>query len=76
MTGLDALRKKRHARAALPTPAVRRALRLDSGLAQQDVADALGVHRETVSRWERGIRTPRGALLIAYTDLLRELKLS
>jgi DNA-binding transcriptional regulator YiaG len=70
------LRRKNAARRALPTPTTRRALRTAAALSQQDLADALGVHRETISRWERGTRTPRGDLLIAYTDLLRELKLS
>jgi DNA-binding XRE family transcriptional regulator len=71
---LTLLRAKRAARRALPSPPIRLALRADAGLTQQDLADALGVHRETVSRWERGARSPRGRLLIAYVELLDELR--
>jgi DNA-binding XRE family transcriptional regulator len=58
----------------LPSPQIRLALRVEAGLTQQDLADTIGVHRETVSRWERGSRTPRGRLLIAYVELLDELR--
>lgn len=33
-------------------------LRKKSGLSQQEVADYLGVTRQTVSKWERGISSP------------------
>lgn len=35
-----------------------KAARLLRGLEQQDVADALGVARTTVSAWERGVSEP------------------
>jgi len=62
------------ARRRLPVPAMRRAIRLDAGLTQADVAETMGVHRESVARWEAGARTPRGRTLVAYVDLLDELR--
>jgi transcriptional regulator with XRE-family HTH domain len=35
-----------------------KALRLSSGLTQQDLAQTLGIEVETVSRYERGLYTP------------------
>ena len=57
----------------LPDPEVRRMLRNRSGLTQADVASAIGVERPTVSRWESGLRTPRGRHADAYAELLRAL---
>ena len=59
---------------------MRRAIRLDRKLTQQDIADTITanvgrkVYRETVARWEAGDRTPRGDLLLAYVELLDELR--
>jgi DNA-binding transcriptional regulator YiaG len=58
------------ARRRLPEPRLRRSIRKDAGLTLASVADALGVTLTTVARWERGERTPRGSLLIAYAELL------
>ncbi len=74
MANMESLRRKRRARLGLPAPAARRALREEAGLSQQDLADALGVKRETISRWERDERHPRGRYLLAYVELLRELR--
>ena len=38
-----------------------RALRGQLGWSQQALADELGVRQATVSDWERGVYTPRGA---------------
>jgi transcriptional regulator with XRE-family HTH domain len=73
MLDLEPIKRKRAARQALPLPALRRAIREQAGLAQEDLARALGIHRETISRWEKGTRTPRGDLLARYAELLREL---
>lgn len=62
------------ARRRLPIPAMRRAIRISAGLTQTDVADVLGVHRESVTRWELGTRTPRGEVLHRYVELLEELR--
>ncbi|HVL92443.1 MAG TPA: helix-turn-helix transcriptional regulator [Acidimicrobiales bacterium] len=76
MLRMVAIQEKRQAKRGLPAPAMRRAIREASGLSQEDIAQAFQppIHRETVSRWERGERTPRGALLVAYVALLDELR--
>ena len=38
-----------------------RGLREQLGLTQQQLADELGTRQATVSDWERGVYTPRGA---------------
>lgn len=49
----------------VPLMAVRlKARREARGLSQEQVAEALGVDRDTVSRWERGRNRPTGAVLI------------
>lgn len=68
------LYKKIRARRDLPSPTVRRLIREQAGLSQQDIAEALGATRAAVSRWESGQREPRGDLLVAYVTLLRRLK--
>jgi transcriptional regulator with XRE-family HTH domain len=40
---------------------------------QEEIARALGVSRPAVTRYEAGARTPRGALLADYKDLLDRL---
>ncbi|MFH8797561.1 helix-turn-helix transcriptional regulator [Streptomyces sp. NPDC017941] len=57
----------------LPEPRVRAALRRADRLTQQDVADALGVHRIQVSRWETERADPRNPHRRAYARLLRGL---
>ena len=34
----------------------------------------MGVDRVSVARWEAGVRTPRGAVMFRYVDLLDELQ--
>ena len=62
------------ARRGLPTPALAREVRRAAGVSQERIARELGVARVTVARWECGIRTPRGELLVAYASLLSELQ--
>jgi DNA-binding transcriptional regulator YiaG len=59
----------------LPPPELRRALREASGLSAAEVAGCLGVSRQTVAQWERGVRTPRGELLEHYVAVLERLAL-
>lgn len=72
---LDAALTEARRRRSLPRPEARRMLRVNAGLSQQQVADALGVRRPTVSRWETGARSPRGSALDAYLGVLRRLAL-
>jgi transcriptional regulator with XRE-family HTH domain len=60
-------------RAALPEPPLRRLLRERAGLSQAEVAEALGVSRPAVTRWESGQREPRSAVRVAYVELLERL---
>lgn len=57
----------------LPSPRIRAQLRLAANLTQQDVADAVGVKRLAVVRWELGKSTPRRPQRDAYIHLLKRL---
>jgi HTH-type transcriptional regulator/antitoxin MqsA len=57
----------------LPPPHVRAKLRLAAGLTQQDVADAVGVKRVAVTRWELGQTSPRRPHRENYLRLLKGL---
>lgn len=57
----------------LPPPALRRHIREQVGLSQEDIADALGVGRTAVTRWETGSREPGRAVRVAYVALLERL---
>ncbi|MFC9431905.1 helix-turn-helix transcriptional regulator [Streptomyces sp. NPDC056987] len=57
----------------LPPPRVRAQLRLAAGLTQKDVADAVGVKRVAVARWELGQSHPRRPHRDAYMHLLQRL---
>lgn len=59
----------------LPSPAAPRALRIAAGLAQSDLGAVIGVTRATITRYELGIREPRGPVRRAYRDALRALEL-
>lgn len=43
--------------------------RENAGLSQHEVARRLGINQATVSLWETGKTTPRGALLVKVADL-------
>ncbi|MFD9511267.1 helix-turn-helix transcriptional regulator [Streptomyces mirabilis] len=57
----------------LPGPAERARLRLAGNLTQAEVAEALGVHRVQVVRWETGRAEPRQPHRQAYAQLLHGL---
>jgi transcriptional regulator with XRE-family HTH domain len=50
-----------------------RALRISRSASLELIAERTGVHRATVSRWERGERLPTGDRLEAYAKVLDEL---
>ena len=58
----------------LPPPKERRRLREACSLTQDQVAERVGVSRETVRAWESGRTTPRGRRREAYAQLLRWLE--
>ncbi|KUM67227.1 telomere-associated protein Tap [Streptomyces curacoi] len=60
-------------RASLPPPEERRRLRKAHGLTADEVAEALGVRRATVSAWESGKTEPRPPERDAYARLLNKL---
>jgi transcriptional regulator with XRE-family HTH domain len=74
MNEIDSLIEKAHLRRTLPTPEERRQIRTQARLTQQNVAEALGSDRASVSRWESGERSPRGSMLDAYAALLDRIK--
>lgn len=45
-------------------------LRRRAGLSQNELADAVGVTSGTLSRWEQGICSPRGAHIAEYAEVL------
>ncbi|MEU2281342.1 helix-turn-helix domain-containing protein [Streptomyces sp. NPDC013178] len=57
----------------LPPPEERRRLRETSSLTQAQLAERLGVSRETVRAWETGRTNPRGRRREAYAQLLTSL---
>ncbi|AQS67965.1 helix-turn-helix domain-containing protein [Streptomyces pactum] len=57
----------------LPPPTARRRLRETAALTQAQLAERVGVTRETVRAWESGRTTPRGRKREAYAKLLNTL---
>ncbi len=70
----DALLLKLRSKRNLPPPEFCRGVRVAAGASQADLAELLGVHRETISRWERGNRRPSPRHLARYLELLEELR--
>ena len=70
---LDQLLAEARIRKSLPDPQIRRLLRERAGLTQDEVAQALGVNRVAVTRYEGGTRSPRGHLRTEYARLLEQL---
>jgi transcriptional regulator with XRE-family HTH domain len=52
---------------------MRRALRESAGLSAAELATEIGVTRQAVANWERGLRTPRGKNLVDYVSVLEQL---
>lgn len=50
-----------------------RTIRQSRGSSLREIARDAGTYPSTISRWERGLRSPRGAEALAYLDVLEEL---
>ena len=48
-------------------------IRAEAGVTIPEAAAAIGVAPSTLWRWERGLRTPRGAAAVRYAAVLGEL---
>ncbi|WP_159394321.1 helix-turn-helix domain-containing protein [Streptomyces sp. NRRL S-495] len=71
---MDILRAERKAATeALPPPAERARIRKAYGVSQDAMGKAAGVHRVTISSWERGEAEPEGDNRAIYVGLLREM---
>jgi transcriptional regulator with XRE-family HTH domain len=70
---LDGLLAHQRRARTLPPPEVRRLLRTRSGITVRQLAAAIGVSPAAVSRWETGLRTPRGGALETYSAALDRL---
>lgn len=57
----------------LPSPQIRKQLRITAGLTQEEVADAIGVQRLAVARWEAGATKPHRGNRLKYAHFLRQL---
>ena len=73
MSVLDELLEEARARDSVPPVELRRLLRERVGLTQAELGRALGVDAATISRWEAGLRSPRGQSRGAYARLLERL---
>jgi DNA-binding transcriptional regulator YiaG len=51
-----------------------RSIREALGLSLFDVAPSIPADPSAIGRWERGERTPRGAVAVKYARLLRRLR--
>ena len=58
---------------SLPSAGIRRALRERHGLSQRRIAEAVGVSREAITKYEAGDREPRGETRRRYAEALDEL---
>ena len=53
-----------------------RQIRRSAGLSLSELAAVIGVHKSTLSRWERGLDRPRTDAAIRYEEALRETLLA
>jgi transcriptional regulator with XRE-family HTH domain len=51
-----------------------RSLRVAAGLSLAELADELDVDKATLSRWERGLESPRRSAAIRYHRLIEQLE--
>jgi DNA-binding XRE family transcriptional regulator len=71
---IERLSEQARSRRALPPLPARRAIRLAAGATLGDVGEAVGVSRQAVHHWESGLAQPRGEHLVAYVQVLDQLR--
>jgi DNA-binding transcriptional regulator YiaG len=59
---------------SLPSPRAARLIREMVGVSQARLARELGVDRTSVTKWELGVRRPRGEQALRYQALLEALQ--
>lgn len=62
------------ARRTLPPPDARRAIREAAGISTEELAQLIGVTRQAVNAWERGVRAPRPEHVTTYSAALRAMR--
>jgi len=67
-TAIDLVRVRRMA-----ATGVARQIRMEAGLSQAEIADAVGIHRVTLFKWENGKQRPKGPRALRYAEVLDEL---
>jgi transcriptional regulator with XRE-family HTH domain len=73
MVEIAELLQRGRVRRSLPDPALRRLIRQRAGITPAELAEAIGVSRPAVVRWELGNRTPTGENLTRYAEVLSRL---
>jgi predicted transcriptional regulator len=74
MRKAERLLERARRRQQLPSPSELRRLRTEAGLTQLDVAGCAGVSAACVSRYEAGVRRPRGKHLDRLLELVRTIR--
>lgn len=59
LSEIERLAERARLRGQLPSPAMCRAIRINAGVTQEELAAAVGVSRQTLIHWERAERRPR-----------------
>jgi len=74
MEQIDLTIERARRRRRLAPPGMRRMLREQAGLTQDELAQAIGVTRAAISRWEAGTRQPSRRVVDRYLDALDRLR--
>ena len=74
MKSINVAIERARRRKRLGPPEVRRLLREQAGLTQIELAEAIGVTRATVGRWESGARNPSRRVVDRYLEVLERLR--
>lgn len=72
-TTLEDIIEKARARKDFPPPPIPALLRKQAGISQREIGEVCGVTESCISRWEAGLRVPRGEAGDRYVDLINRL---